>query len=148
MKNLGRVSAWMIFSSSWQAWPDTCSISALSYTTSAPLRNSSLITRPTVTSLPGMALAEMMTLSPGPMSTCLWVENAMRYRALISSPCEPVVTMTCWFRGSPFSRLMSTSVFFGTFMYPSSVDTFIMFSMLRPVTATFRPQAAAASSTC
>ena len=34
--------------------------------------------------------------------------------ARISSPCEPVVTMTCWFRGSPFSRLMSTSVFFGT----------------------------------
>ena len=49
-------------------------MSALSYTTSAPLRNSSLMTRPTVTSLPGMALAEMMTLSPGPMSTCLWVE--------------------------------------------------------------------------
>ena len=89
-----------------------------------------------------------MTLSPGPMSTCLWVENAMRYRALISSPWEPVVTMTCWFRGSPLMRLMSISVFLGTFMYPNSVETFMMFSMLRPVTATFRPQAAAASSTC
>ena len=95
MKKRGLVRAWMIFSSSWQAWPDTCSMSALSYTTSAPLRNSSLMTRPTVTSLPGMAEAEMMTLSWGPMSICLWVEKAMRYRALISSPWLPVVMITC-----------------------------------------------------
>ena len=33
-------------------------------------------------------------------------------------------------------------------VYPSSVATFMMFSMLRPDTATFRPQAAAASMTC
>ena len=25
---MGLVRAWMIFSSSWQAWPDTCSMSA------------------------------------------------------------------------------------------------------------------------
>ena len=30
MKNFGFVSAWMIFSSSWQAWPETWSMSARS----------------------------------------------------------------------------------------------------------------------
>ena len=30
MKKRGLVSAWIIFSSSWQAWPETWSISALS----------------------------------------------------------------------------------------------------------------------
>ena len=84
--------------------------------TFTPLRNSSLMTRPTVTSLPGMAEAEMMTLSPAPSSTCLWVEKAMRYRALISSPWEPVVTMTCLFLGRPLILLMSMRVFLGTFM--------------------------------
>ena len=116
MKNRGRVRAWMIFSSSWQAWPLTWSISALSYTTSAPRRNSSLIIRPTVTSLPGMALAERITLSPGPMSTCLWLPKAMRYNALISSPWEPVVTITCCLAGSCCSRFSSISVPLGTFM--------------------------------
>ena len=36
-----------------------------------------------------------------PSSTCLCWEKAMRYRALISSPWEPVVTMTCLFFGRP-----------------------------------------------
>ena len=40
----------------------------------------------------------------------------MRYRALISSPWEPVVTMTCLFLGRPLIRLMSTRVFLGTFI--------------------------------
>ena len=56
--------------------------------------------------------------------------------------------MTCLFLGRPLILLMSTRVFLGTFIYPSSVETFIMFSMLRPVTATFRPTWAATSSTC
>ena len=37
-------------------------------------------------SLPGMAEAEMMIRSPAVMSTCLWVLNAIRYRADIFSP--------------------------------------------------------------
>ena len=47
---------------------------------------------------------------------CLWVEKAMRYRADISSPCEPVVTMTCFSSGIDLILLMSTTVFFGGFM--------------------------------
>lgn len=74
------------------------------------------MTRETVFSLPGMALAEMMTRSPGPTSICLCWENAMRYRADISSPCEPVVTMTCFSSGIDLILLMSTTVFFGGFM--------------------------------
>ena len=45
-------------------------------------------------SLPGMAEAEMMIRSPGWMSTCLWVEKAMRYRADMFSPWDPVETKT------------------------------------------------------
>ena len=40
----------------------------------------------------------------------------MRYRALISSPWLPVVTMTCFSRGRDLILLMSTTVFLGTFM--------------------------------
>ena len=74
------------------------------------------MTRLMVFSLPGMALAEMMTLSPGPTSTCRCWEKAMRYRALISSPWLPVVTMTCLSRGRDLILLMSTTVFLGSFM--------------------------------
>ena len=73
------------------------------------------MTRPTVTSLPGMAEAEMMTLSCGPMSICLCVEKAMRYSALISSPWLPVVMMTCCCGGRPLMRLTSMTVPFGSF---------------------------------
>ena len=45
-------------------------------------------------SLPGMAEAEMMIRSPGWISTCRWLEKAMRYRADIASPWLPVVMMT------------------------------------------------------
>ena len=61
-------------------------------------------------SLPGMAEAEMITWSPGWISTCRWLEKAMRYRADISSPCEPVETMTSLSLGTDLIWLMSTSV--------------------------------------
>ena len=61
MKNFGRTSAWMIFSSSWQAWPETCSVPALSLKTSAFFRYSSLMMVFREFSLPGIAEAEMMT---------------------------------------------------------------------------------------
>ena len=38
----------------------------------------------------------------------------MRYRALISSPWLPVVTITCLSRGMDFSLFKSITVFFGT----------------------------------
>ena len=50
-------------------------------------------------SLPGMAEAEMMTRSPGWMSTCRWVEKAMRVRADMVSPWLPVVMMHTLFLG-------------------------------------------------
>ena len=39
----------------------------------------------------GMAEAEMITRSPAWISTCLWVEKAMRKRADMASPWLPVV---------------------------------------------------------
>ena len=63
----------------------------------------------------------------------------MRYRADIFSPWEPVDTMTTLFLGRLLMAFKSTRVPAFTLRYPSSWETFSMFSMLRPVTATFRP---------
>ena len=92
-KELGPNQAWMIFSSSWQAWPETWRVPAFSLTTSAFFRYSSLMILLTELSLPGTAEAEMITRSPAWISTCLWVEKAMRKRADMASPWLPVVMM-------------------------------------------------------
>ena len=81
----------------------------------------------------------MIIRSPAVMSTCLWVEKAMRYRADIFSPWEPVETMTSLFLGMLLMAEISTMVPGLTFRYPSSWATLSIFSMLRPVTATLRP---------
>ena len=64
---------------------------AFSLTTSAFFRYSSLMILLTELSLPGTAEAEMITRSPAWISTCLWVEKAMRKRADMASPWLPVV---------------------------------------------------------
>ncbi len=66
--------------------------------------------RPMAFSLPGMAEAEISTRSKAVMSTCLWLEKAMRYNADIFSPCEPVATMTSLFLGMDLICVMSTTV--------------------------------------
>ena len=58
----------------------------------------------------------MMTRSPAWMSTCLWVEKAIRVRADMVSPWLPVVMMQILFLGSPLIWLRSTSVPSGTFI--------------------------------
>ena len=86
-----------------------------------------------------MAEAEMITRSPAWMSTCLWVEKAIRNRADMASPWLPVVMMQIFSRGRDLMWLMSTRIPWGISVYPSSVATRMEFSMLRPVTATLRP---------
>ena len=45
-------------------------------------------------SLPGIGVAEMMTVSPGTMPTLRWSDIDMRVNADIGSPWLPVVMMT------------------------------------------------------
>jgi hypothetical protein len=58
--------------------------------TSAPRRARWFITRPIAFSLPGMARAEITTVSSGPTLTWRWSSIAMRDSAAIGSPCDPV----------------------------------------------------------
>lgn len=60
-----------------------------------------------VRSLPGIAEALMMTMSPLPM-TSLWEEEAMRARPLMGSPWLPVVMTQIWL--SLYLRSFSTSI--------------------------------------
>ena len=56
-----------------------------------------LMTRKTEFSLPGMREEAKMTVSPGSMVTLRCSEWAIRDRAAIGSPCEPVTmrTLSC-----------------------------------------------------
>ena len=83
----------MNFSSSCDAWPETCTVALPSCTTSAPAWYSELITRVTLVSLPGIACAEITTTSSSLIFTHLCSCAAMSDSALIGSPCEPVQMM-------------------------------------------------------
>ena len=107
--------------------------------TSAPLLTSLFITRLTLFSLPGMGLAEIMTMSLGRMSSFLCSENAMRLRPLMGSPWEPVVSTTISRSGYLSMSSMSTSSSSGMSRYPSwrlmrTTDT-----MLLPTRHSLRP---------
>ncbi len=83
----------MNFSSSCDAWPETCTGELRSCTTSAPARCSASITRDTFDSLPGIACALITTTSSSETFTCLCSCAAMSDSALIGSPCDPVQMM-------------------------------------------------------
>ena len=83
----------MNFSSSCDAWPDTCTGDVRSCTTSAPARCIESMTRDTFDSLPGIACALMTTTSSGDTFTYLCSCAAISDSALIGSPCEPVQMM-------------------------------------------------------
>ena len=67
--------------------------------TSAPDFISSLTTRVTNFSLPGMGFAEMMIKSLGVIVTFLWLFIAIRVSAESGSPWLPVVTSTIFSSG-------------------------------------------------
>jgi len=81
-------------------------------------------------------------------STFLWSEKAILVRALIGSPCEPVVIITTWFGLYFFMLSILISTPSGTFIYPRRIDISTIFSILLPETATLRPFLAAASIIC
>ena len=90
----------------------------------------------------------MITRSPAWISTCLWVEKAMRKRADMASPWLPVVMMQILSLGRDLMWLISTRMPSGISVYPSSVATRMEFSMLRPVMATLRTYRAATWLSC
>ena len=75
-----------------------------------------MITLPMACSLPGMVEAEMMMRSPGRISTCRWVEKAMRDRADMVSPWLPVVMMQILFLGRDLMWFRSMTTPSGMFI--------------------------------
>ena len=61
--------------------------------------DSSLITRDTAFSFPGIGVELKTTTSLGVMDTFLWSEDAILDRAAMDSPWLPVVIRTTWSSG-------------------------------------------------
>ena len=148
MKHSGRASDSSVLSSSRLAWPLTCTWARPEWMTSAPSRLSPSMTLPTLVSLPGMAWEERTTRSPSPTEIHLLSAAAIRARADMGSPCEPVeITQT---RRGSWSPMRSMSTRSSSAMRSRPIDraraTFL--AMERPSVATTRPLATAASAIC
>ena len=135
--------------SPWRACPLTCTASAPEWTTSAPRRCRSSITRPTDHSLPGMGWALITTTSSSPIRSHLFSPVAMSDSADIGSPCEPVeITHT-----SPGRHAVDVldvhqhAVGDGDDAEPCAPGSTFL-PMERPSVATLRPLAMAASMIC
>ena len=89
-KYFGRVSVSISFSSSRLAWPEACTWCFDELKTRAPRRYRLLMVRCTASSLPGIGLALMITVSPSCSCTIGCSPAAMRESADIGSPCAPV----------------------------------------------------------
>ena len=96
IKYSGRTRLSIVLSSSWLAWPDTWIPRSLPYTTWQPNRSKLSIVLPTAPSLPGIGVAEMITVSFGANSTVRWLLVAIRDKPAIGSPWEPVVKIIIW----------------------------------------------------
>ncbi len=102
----------------------------------------------TARSLPGMDVAEKMTVSPSWSATCGWSSWAMRRRAESGSPWLPVERITSFSSGKSSISPGPTSMPSGTSMWPSIRPMFTFLRIERPTSETLRPRAAAASTTC
>ncbi len=106
------------------------------------------MTLPTFISLPGMAWLLRMTRSPSPTFRRLFSPAAIRARADMGSPWEPVeITHTRRGSRSPI-RSMSISLSSGMRSSPMSRARATFLAMERPRVAMVRPLAMATSATC
>src|SRR5580700_8733499 len=144
-KHSGLVTCMRVCSSPALACPLTCTASVPECTTSAPRRCNSSMTRPTDHSLPGMGWALMTTTSSEPMRSHLLSPVAMRDRADMGSPCEPVEMTHISPGGTVSTCSMSIWAPSGTLMKPSRVPSSTFLPIDRPKVATLRPFAVAAS---
>ena len=102
----------------------------------------------TARSLPGIGVAEKITVSPLCRSTSRWSPAAMRRNADRGSPWLPVDTTTSFSSGKSSIIFGLTSIPSGTSMWPSWRPMFTFLRIERPSRATLRPSAEAASTTC
>src|SRR4051794_18772714 len=98
----------------------------------------------TARSLPGIGVAEKITVSPACRSTFGWSPCAIRRRADSGSPWEPVEITTILWSGKSSTSRTPTSIPSGTSMCPSWRPMFTFLRIERPTRDTFRPRAAAA----
>ena len=102
----------------------------------------------TARSLPGIGVAEKITVSPLWSSTCGWSAWAMRRSADSGSPWLPVEITTSFESGKSSISLGPTSIPSGTSMWPSIRPMFTFLRIERPTSETRRSSTAAASTTC
>ena len=107
-----------------------------------------LIVSLTARSLPGIGVAEKITVSPSCSSTCGWSPCAMRRSADSGSPWLPVEITTSLWSGKSSISFGPTSMPSGTSMWPSMRPMFTFLRIDRPTSETLRPTTAAASTTC
>gem|GEM_PF-4109062 len=105
------------------------------------------MTPKTASSLPGTSEEENSTVSPSERLTWRCSRRAMRDRPAIGSPCVPVVTTTSFSAGSLAAWSMSTMTLPGSVSRPISWAISMLRSIDRPLSATLRPAACAASTT-
>ena len=102
----------------------------------------------TARSLPGIGVAEKMTVSPSCSSTLGWSPWAIRRRAESGSPWLPVESTTRRSSGQSSISLTPTSIPSGMSMWPSMRPMFTFLRIERPTSDTLRSSVAAASTTC
>src|SRR3954449_9204732 len=97
----------------------------------------------TARSLPGIGVAEKITVSPACRSTFGWSPCAIRRSAESGSPCDPVEITTILWSGKSSTSRTPTSIPSGISMCPSWRPMFTFLRIERPTSDTFRPSAAA-----
>jgi hypothetical protein len=116
--------------------------------TSAPRRWRPSMTLPTLVSFPGMGWLDRITVSLLVMLNHLLSPLAIRERADIGSPCDPVEMMQSSPSGMPPMSAMSSSSPPATFNSPRSRARRMFFFMDSPRVATRRPSSWAMSMIC
>ena len=130
------------------AWPVAWTSSRPECTTFAPSRMRPSITFVTLISLPGIGWELRMTVSPSPISSQRFSRLAIRVRADIGSPWLPVEMMHTSPSGWSPTFSMSTSDDSGIVSRPISRARRTFFFIDRPIVATLRLNATAASAIC
>ena len=99
-------------------------------------------------SLPGIGEDERITRSPCLILTWRCSPVAIRVSAALSSPCEPVQTITILLSGNRLISFESTTVSFGAISASRESAISTVWTMLRPTKATLRSSRLAVFKTC
>ena len=148
MKYLGLISLNINFCSSFEPWPDVCTLLTLDVITLAPSFDNKSIFLFIDNVFPGIAELAKITVSVGIIVIFLCVPFAILLNAASSSPWVPVHKISNLFGSTWLRYLLLTNVSLGALIYPNSVPILIAFSIERPNTTIFLPCSIHASTTC